>query len=115
VERNASSRENHLERRDPSYYKDEGRWRRRYQVKRCYGNVEPRDDERDPQIVVGRPPDEQELDDSSEMSVADRLRALEAAGRLRPIGLAKGQGEVPASFFEPLPEDIMAAFEGRNE
>ncbi len=30
----------------------------------------------------------------------------------RPIGLAKGQFEVPASFFEPLPEALLNAFEG---
>ena len=30
----------------------------------------------------------------------------------RPIGLAKGF-TVPPSFFEPLPEDLLAAFEGR--
>lgn len=28
----------------------------------------------------------------------------------RPIGLAKGVFQVPASFFEPLPEDILAGF-----
>jgi hypothetical protein len=32
----------------------------------------------------------------------------------RPIGLAKGQIEIPASFFEPLPDDILNAFEGRT-
>ncbi len=30
----------------------------------------------------------------------------------RPIGLAKGFS-VPPSFFEPLSEDLLAAFEGR--
>lgn len=30
----------------------------------------------------------------------------------RPIGLAKGRITVPPSFFEPLPEDLLAAFEG---
>jgi hypothetical protein len=30
----------------------------------------------------------------------------------RPIGLAKGQIEIPAGFFEPLPDDILDAFEG---
>ena len=29
----------------------------------------------------------------------------------RPIGLARGF-DVPASFFEPLPGDLLAAFEG---
>lgn len=31
----------------------------------------------------------------------------------RPIGLAKGCMEVPADFFEPLPADLLDAFEGR--
>jgi len=30
----------------------------------------------------------------------------------RPIGLVPGF-EVPPSFFEPLPEDVLAGFEGR--
>ena len=29
----------------------------------------------------------------------------------RPLGLAKGEFEVPAEFFEPLPEEILASFE----
>lgn len=32
--------------------------------------------------------------------------------RQRPIGLAKGELEIPASFFEPLPNDMLNAFEG---
>jgi prevent-host-death family protein len=31
----------------------------------------------------------------------------------RPIGAMKGEFSVPPSFFEPLPEEILAAFEGR--
>ncbi len=30
----------------------------------------------------------------------------------RPIGLAKGTFEVPAGFFEPLPDDLLEAFGG---
>ncbi|MCD6265363.1 MAG: type II toxin-antitoxin system Phd/YefM family antitoxin [Deltaproteobacteria bacterium] len=30
----------------------------------------------------------------------------------RPIGLAKGEFEVTSEFFEPLPEEILAAFNG---
>lgn len=33
----------------------------------------------------------------------------------RPIGLAKGEFTVPDSFFEPLPDDLLALFEGRGE
>ena len=32
----------------------------------------------------------------------------------RPIGLDKGRFCVTESFFEPLPEDILDAFEGRG-
>ncbi len=31
----------------------------------------------------------------------------------RPIGLAKGKFVVPSQFFEPLPDELLAAFEGR--
>jgi len=31
----------------------------------------------------------------------------------RPHGLAKGKVEVPDEFFEPLPEELLRAFEGR--
>lgn len=30
----------------------------------------------------------------------------------RPIGLARGSFEVPESFFDPLPDDVLRAFEG---
>lgn len=30
----------------------------------------------------------------------------------RPIGLAKGLFKVPTTFFEPLPDDLILAFEG---
>jgi prevent-host-death family protein len=32
--------------------------------------------------------------------------------RKRPIGLLKGAFDVPASFFEPLPEELLRGFEG---
>lgn len=32
----------------------------------------------------------------------------------RPIGLAKSVFQVPASFFEPLPDELLDAFEGRQ-
>jgi hypothetical protein len=31
----------------------------------------------------------------------------------RPIGLAKGKFSIPDSFFEPLPEELLDAFEGK--
>lgn len=32
----------------------------------------------------------------------------------RPVGIDRGM-EVPASFFEPLPDDLLAAFEGETD
>ncbi|MCC7483935.1 MAG: type II toxin-antitoxin system prevent-host-death family antitoxin [Burkholderiales bacterium] len=33
----------------------------------------------------------------------------------RPLGLASGKVRIHPSFFDPLPDDIVAAFEGRGE
>ena len=33
---------------------------------------------------------------------------------MRPLGLAKGKAHLPPSFWEPLPDDILDAFEGRR-
>jgi hypothetical protein len=33
----------------------------------------------------------------------------------RPVGRAKGRFTVPDEFFEPLPDDLVAASEGRGE
>jgi antitoxin (DNA-binding transcriptional repressor) of toxin-antitoxin stability system len=42
------------------------------------------------------------------------IRPLPArATKPRPIGLARGRFTVPPSFFEPLPDDLLKAFEGR--
>ncbi|MGH2446305.1 MAG: type II toxin-antitoxin system Phd/YefM family antitoxin [Candidatus Limnocylindria bacterium] len=44
------------------------------------------------------------------------IRPLPAARQdRRPIGLMKGMFEVADAFFEPLPEDMLRAFEGRGE
>ena len=32
----------------------------------------------------------------------------------RPVGLAKDRFEVPASFFDPLPDDLLDAFAGKQ-
>jgi prevent-host-death family protein len=44
------------------------------------------------------------------------LRAVAAARREpRPLGGAVGRVTVPDAFFEPLPDDLLDAFEGRVE
>ncbi len=43
------------------------------------------------------------------------IRALpEPAREPRPVGIDRGM-TVPAAFFEPLPDDLLAAFEGGGE
>ena len=44
--------------------------------------------------------------------VAEILPIAEPASQPRPIGLGKGLAEVPDSFFDPLPDDILARFKG---
>ena len=41
------------------------------------------------------------------------IRPLAAATGPRPIGLAAGDFVVPEDFDDPLPEDILNAFEGK--
>ncbi len=43
--------------------------------------------------------------------MADRSKIREK----RPVGLAKGRIDVPESFFDPLPEELLDAFEGDSE
>jgi prevent-host-death family protein len=42
-----------------------------------------------------------------------KLVALENQKPARKAGSMKGLFEVPESFFEPLPEDLLDAFEGK--
>jgi prevent-host-death family protein len=44
------------------------------------------------------------------------LRAVESARtEPRPFGGAAGRFTVPQSFFEPLPDDVLDAFEGKDD
>lgn len=51
----------------------------------------------------------------NEQTVAELRAATPVRQAPRPIGLAKGTFEVPQSFFEPLPDDILDVFSGANE
>jgi len=43
------------------------------------------------------------------------IRALPAEkNKPRPFGLGKGTVQIPPEFFEPLPDDLLDAFEGRG-
>lgn len=45
--------------------------------------------------------------------VAEILPLPEPADEPRPIGLGKGLAQVPKSFFDPLPDEILDLFEGK--
>ena len=40
------------------------------------------------------------------------ITQLPSNTEMRPYGLTKGLFEVPDAFFDPLPDDILSAFEG---
>ena len=46
--------------------------------------------------------------------VAEIRQVPKKPSRKRPIGVAKGRFEVPDSFFDDLPEDVLAGFEGQS-
>ena len=43
--------------------------------------------------------------------VAEMLPLADRSDEPRPVGLGRGLAEVPDSFFDPLPDDILKAFE----
>jgi len=43
------------------------------------------------------------------------IRGISKPRGERPIGLAKGEFEVPVEFFAPLPDEVIDAFEGKPE
>jgi len=45
--------------------------------------------------------------------IAEIRRLPEPSESPRPIGLAREMFQVPASFLEPLPEEILSDFEGK--
>lgn len=47
--------------------------------------------------------------------IAEITALPEPLTHARPIGLAKGRFSVPPSFFEPLPDTLLEAFEGTQE
>lgn len=46
-------------------------------------------------------------------AIAEIRPIVEPGGKPRPIGLGKGLAEIPDSFFEPLPDEVLDRFEGK--
>ncbi len=47
--------------------------------------------------------------------IAEILPIPERDSTPRPFGLGKGLAEIPDSFFDPLPDDLLDLFEGKGE
>jgi hypothetical protein len=47
------------------------------------------------------------------LGVAQEKQSQKITVKQRPIGLSKGKFQVPASFFEPLTDEMIDTFEGR--
>jgi prevent-host-death family protein len=47
--------------------------------------------------------------------VAELRPVARAPHQPRPVGLARGGFTVPYSFFEPLPDEVVAGFQGRGD
>ena len=48
------------------------------------------------------------------VAVAELRPVRRTRKKPRPFGFARGEFEIPDSFFEPLPDDLLDAFEGRG-
>ena len=46
------------------------------------------------------------------LGVTQEKQSQKIAVKQRPIGLSKGKFQVPLSFFEPLTDEMLDAFEG---
>ena len=46
------------------------------------------------------------------LGVTQEKQSQKIAVKQRPIGLSKGKFQVPQSFFEPLTDEMLDAFEG---
>ena len=42
------------------------------------------------------------------------IRGIARRSKPRPFGVARGEFEVPDEFFDPLPDELLDAFEGKD-
>ena len=47
------------------------------------------------------------------IGLTQEKQSIKVTVKQRPIGLSKGKFQVPASFFEPLTDEMLDAFEGK--
>lgn len=57
--------------------------------------------------------DQEEIERRMAKYVVTEIRPLAETDKLRPAGLAEGEFVVPDDFDDPLPDELLDAFEGR--
>jgi len=75
-------------------------------------NVSVEEIKRDPESVLHRVLEGETLIVTERDQPIAEIRPIESARRPRPFGLAAGSFVVPDDFDDPLPEEILKAFEG---
>ncbi|HEX7193169.1 MAG TPA: type II toxin-antitoxin system prevent-host-death family antitoxin [Thermoanaerobaculia bacterium] len=75
-------------------------------------NVSVEDIKRDPESVLDRVREGETLVITERDEPVAEIRPIEAIHRPRPFGLAKGTFVVPDDFDDPLPDEILKAFQG---
>jgi hypothetical protein len=65
--------------------------------------------------VSDLPPTMIEAIESLVRAAREQAQNTSAPATPRPFGWLKGQVEVPDSFFDPLPDELLDLFEGRGE
>jgi len=75
-------------------------------------NISVEDVKRDPASVLDRVLEGETLVITASDQPVAEIRPLEAVRRPRPFGLAAGAFVVPDDFDDPLPEDVLKAFQG---
>ena len=75
-------------------------------------NVSVEEIKRDPESVLHRVLEGETLVITQRDQPVAEIRPIESVRRPRPFGLAAGSFVVPDDFDDPLPPDILKAFEG---
>ena len=75
-------------------------------------NVSVEEIKRDPESVLHRVLEGETLVITQRDQPVAEIRPIESVRRPRPFGLAAGTFVVPDDFDDPLPDEILKAFEG---
>jgi len=78
-------------------------------------NVSVEEVTRDPEGFLHRVIEGETLVGTQHDRPVAEIRPIEGVRRPRPFGLAAGSFVVPDDFDDPLPDDLLDAFEGRSD